>query len=79
MSVTKAHCDANVQAIMKEFKEIRNDIRNVDIKIAELPEKILEKTDSRYAPKWAADAVKWTIATMMIVVIGAIMALVIKQ
>lgn len=75
--VTKADCDVRFKALMEEFKEVREDIKDISVLIAELPEKIWEKADQRYAPKWVADALKVFISTIVLVVIGAILKLVI--
>jgi hypothetical protein len=64
---------------MEEFKEVREDIKDISVLIAELPEKIWEKADQRYAPKWVADALKVLIFTGGIAVVGAILKLVIIQ
>ena len=48
------------------------------VKLAEMPQEILERTDKRYAPKWTAEALKVVIGLVFTAVIGAVLGLVIK-
>ena len=77
--VTKKDCDVRHTAIMEELKEVREDIKNISIGIAELPEKIWDKGDQRYAPKWVADALKVLMSIVAVGVIGALLKQVIVQ
>ena len=77
--VTKKDCDVRHAALMDEIKEVREDIKNISIGIAELPEKIWDKGDQRYAPRWVADVLKVLMSVVAVVVVGALLREVIVQ
>lgn len=53
-------------------------IGDIRVDIATLPEKLLEKTDKRYAPMWAATAWKTVFTIVGGTVIVSVLALIIK-
>jgi len=77
--VTKKDCDVRFSAFMEELKQVRGDIKDISVAIAELPEKLWERADQRYAPKWVADALKVLMSIVAVGVIGALLKQVIVQ
>jgi hypothetical protein len=75
--VTKRDCDTRFTAFMEELKEVREDIKNISVSIAELPEKLWAKADERYAPKWVADILKALIGLGLTAIVVALLKLVI--
>jgi len=54
------------QTIMEQLKDLGDTLKKVEISIAELPQKILDKTDDRYASKDTEIALKrlnWIVIT----------------
>jgi hypothetical protein len=84
-SVTQEACNTNVKKMMEEIKEVRTEVGEVKdsvsdlhVLVARLPEKILEKTDTKYASK-AVEKIIYFIGGLVVTsIVGAFMALVLK-
>ena len=49
--ITRRECVANHKIMMDKFEELKDDTNQIKVLIAELPEKVFEKADCRYASK----------------------------
>ena len=49
--VTKNDCNNHVKIMTEEIKEVKDAVNDLRVDIAELPEKVFEKADNRYADK----------------------------
>ena len=54
--VTKKDCDNNIKLMSKEIQDIKDTVNDIRVDIAGLPQKLAEKFDERYAPRWVAKA-----------------------
>ena len=53
-AITREDCGKNVKIMTDEIKGIKDSVNDLKVDIASLPEKLAEKFDKRYAPKWVA-------------------------
>ena len=49
--VTKIDCDNHVKNMTEEIKDVKDAVNDLRVDIAELPEKVFDKADVRYADK----------------------------
>lgn len=67
------------KTLMEKIDKLTEKLEEVRINIAEMPDKILERTDTRYASKDTEDSVKrlgWIVISAVVV---AILSIVIKE
>lgn len=72
-------CNQNHKTMTEKIDNIINSLGDINVKIAELPEKVLDKADERYASKTVERAVYGIIGALSLTVIIAIVELVIKK
>lgn len=77
--VTREECANHVGRMLEKLDKIDSNVDNLTIQVSELPKRILDEGDARYAPKWAADAVKFVIVAGGLALLGALFKLVIIQ
>ena len=65
--------------MLDKLDRIDGKVDDLKYDLAELPEKIFEKADERYAPKEAWLAVKFVIGVCALAIIGAILRQVLTQ
>jgi cupin superfamily acireductone dioxygenase involved in methionine salvage len=56
--ITREICDKTHAKIMEEFNQIKNKLSGLEVKLAELPEKLIEKMDGKYSGKYLESEVK---------------------
>ena len=76
--ITNQECHAFRKEFMCEVQDVKDAVNNLRVDIASLPEKLLEKTDKKYASKTVEKAVYGTIGLMLSLLITAIVYLIIK-
>ena len=80
--ITREEYQLNNKNIMQEIKELKKDINDIKVCIAELPEKIKEAIANDYVSKEAFRPVQKVVyglvGAVMIGVVGAILALIFK-
>ena len=76
--VKRGDCDKNLNNMADKLDKISDKLEDMMIKLAEMPQAILDKGDERYAPKWTSGAVKFVMAVVFSAVIGAVVGLVLK-
>ena len=67
------------EELMEKIDDIKNDVQDIKLDIAKLPEILVEKFDQRYASKETEISVKRVMWIVVSAVIVALLALVIKQ
>jgi len=67
-----------VKRMNEKLDKIFDKIENLTVDVAKMPEKIIEKTDRKYAPKWTAEVLKYFMGGVTVVIIGAILQLILK-
>jgi len=65
-------------SLMEKIDSILCELGDLKVKVAELPERVLEKADQRYASKTVERAVYGIIGALTLTVLEAIVELVIK-
>lgn len=68
-NITRDEFSSTTSSIMKEIKEISNNVTQFGIDLASLPEKMAEKFDERYASKKTeetVDKVMWLVVSAVI-------------
>ena len=76
--ITRRECDNNVKVMIKEIQDIKDSTNEIKIQIAKLPEKILEKSDGRYADKKTEKTVDKLIWLVLSAVVIAVLSLILK-
>ena len=56
--ITRETCDKNHSNIMDKFDLLKKEINEVNLTLAVLPEKLMEKMDGKYAGKYLEDKVE---------------------
>lgn len=67
--ITRDECISTHNSLMEQLNDIKKDVGNVAIKVAELPGVLAEKFDERYASKRtekAVDKVMWLVISAVI-------------
>ena len=83
--VTTITCNNNIKNVMQEIKDVQIEVGNVKdsvsdlhVKIAKLPEVILDKADLRYASKISETMVYGMVAIVMTAVISSLVYIVVR-
>jgi len=61
------------------YKEIYSQLTEIKVSIAALPEKILEKTDKRYAAMWVQRAMQFIFGAVAVIIVGALMSVIVVR
>lgn len=81
-NITRKECEQNKNILMKEIKDIRKDVNDIKIKIAELPEQLMEKLDERFVSKDSFRPIQKLVYSLvgavLLGVVGAVLALIFK-
>jgi len=77
-NITSKECKAFRKDFMNEVKDIKDAVNDLRVDIAALPEKLLEKSDERYAGIRVEKIVYGTAGLMLSLLITAIVYLVLK-
>ena len=70
MSVSREECQAINKIMSDKLDTLSEDVKDVAIKVAELPELMADKFDNRYASKkteQAVDRVMWLVITAVVI------------
>lgn len=76
--ITRKECINNHKTMMEKIDEVKNDISEIKVMLAGMPEKIFEKADCRYASKITERAVYAAIGVMCLAVLTGVIALIFK-
>ncbi len=77
--ITRFECSNNHLNITKTMDGIKNELENIKLELAKLPEKLAEKFDERYASKLTQKIVYGLVGMMVVAVIVSILTLVIQK
>lgn len=77
--VTREECANHVGRMLEKLDKIDSNVDNLTIQVSELPKKIFDEADKRYAPKEAWLAIKFVIILGAAALVGAVLKLVIIQ
>ena len=76
-SISRDECISTQNSLMEQLKELKDDIQDVALNVAKLPEQLADKFDGRYASKkteQAVDKVFWlVISAVVIAIMGVIL------
>ncbi len=76
--VDKATCDKNTKFMGDKMDNLKDDMNEIKIHIAELPEKLAEKFDARYASKLTEKIIYGVVTLILTTVVGSMVYLVMK-
>ena len=68
-SITRDECISTHNSLMEQLNDIKKDVNNVALKVAELPGVLVEKFDERYASKETertVNKVMWLVVSAVI-------------
>lgn len=68
-SITRDECISTHNSLMEQLNDIKKDVGDIAIKVAELPGVLVEKFDERYASKKTektVDKVMWLVVSAVI-------------
>jgi cyclopropane fatty-acyl-phospholipid synthase-like methyltransferase len=78
LQVCMKELQTSLKYIEKNQKEYTETNRTDHQELKKIIEDWIEKADEKYAPIWAAQAVKFLIGTMALIVIGAVLQQILK-
>lgn len=81
--ITESMCFVQQKIFMEKIEEVKNKVNNIEVALASLPEKLIEKLDERYADKEVVDDMKdsqkWLIRLVLGAILLAIMDVILKN
>lgn len=77
-NITRDECYLKESAMAKKIEEVNQSLTRMEVAMAALPEKLIEKLDQRYATKDVEDEMKWLRRLVLGAVIVALLGLVLK-
>ena len=77
-SVTQAECKSNMSTIMEKIDQLFNKISDLSIKVEDIPQRVLENADERYASKRIEQTVDKLIWLVVSAVVVAGLAIILK-
>lgn len=69
-SITRDECISHQKTFMEKLDSLTEDIKEISVSVAKLPEQLAEKFNNRYASKkteQAVDRVMWLVITAVVI------------
>lgn len=70
--VTRVECSKNTETLMTDIKEVKEKIEKININLASLPEKLMEKFEEKFASKKTETIVYGIICFIGVSLVGII-------
>ena len=71
-TITRAECQANVNIMNEKMDRLDDKIDDLKVDVAELPQKLIEKLDGRYASKSLEKLIYSTAGALVFLLIGIV-------
>jgi len=76
--ITKEDCEKNINNFNKKMEDLKKDLNDFKIEIIKEIAGLPDKLESKFAPKWVGDVMKFVMSGVGLAMVGAIMALILK-